>query len=327
MSTLHSFRSLCGRVSPVLFFLAVTFLPVLTSCQSAADETAPTNGDDDLCTISFTVSNYQQISFDDLSGEGATRASETVVMTLANLSLTVFDAETNKIVTPTILHKSSDYENNGETAKTFPLFSVTLPHGKYRVVILGYNGSRACQIASAKQISWADDYVPHTFLYSEELNVNKNTAVDQKVSLRRVVSAFRVTAEDAVPAELKKMRFASTAGGTVLDATTGFAPQSTGYRNDISVPDTHVGKEKLDFTVYLFLTGQEMKTDYTVQALGTSDKVLYERHFADVPLRINTLTTWKGEMFKDAPVDEPQTVGFNIEWDTQWTDTIWVNAK
>ena len=323
----HSFQSLCGRVSPVLFFLAATFLPVLTSCQSAADETAPTNGEDGLCTINFTVSNYQQISFDDLSGEGATRASETVVMTLANLSLTVFDAETNKIVTPTILHKSSDYENNGETAKTFPLFSVTLPHGKYRVVILGYNGSRACQIASASQISWDGGYVPHTFLYSEELTVDKNTALDQKISLRRVVSAFRLTAEDAIPAELKKMRFASTAGGTVLDATTGFTPQSTGYNYDISVPTKSIGVKNIEFTVYLFLTGQEMKTDYTVQALGTSDKVLYERHFADVPLRINTLTTWKGEMFKDAPVDEPQTVGFNIEWDTQWTDTIWVNAK
>ena len=323
----HSFRSLCGRVSPVLFLLAVTFLPLFTSCQSAADEAVPTNGEDGLCTVNFTVSNYQQISFDDLSGGASTRATAVPTnhpSTLAHLIVAVFDAESGKSAIAPIQHDYADYETMPEN---YPLFSVTLSPGKYRVVILGYNGSRACQIASAKQISWADGYVPHTFLYSEELTVDKNTAPDQKISLRRVVSAFRVTAEDAVPAELRKMRFASTAGGTVLDATTGFTPQSTGYDYDISVPNTYTGVENLDFTVYLFLTGQEMKTDYTVQALGTSDKVLYEKHFADVPLRINTLSTWKGEMFKDTPVDEPQTMGFNIEWDTQWTDTIWVNAK
>lgn len=323
----HSFRSLCGHVSPVLFFLSVTFLPLFTSCQSAADEAVPTNGEDDLCTINFTVSNYQQISFDDLSGEASTRATAVPTnhpSTLAHLIVAVFDAENGKSAIAPIQHDYADYETMPEN---YPLFSVTLSPGKYHVVILGYNGSRACQIASAEQISWADGYVPHTFLYSEELTVDKNTASNQKVSLQRVVAAFRLTAEDAIPAELKKMRFVSTEGGTVLNAVTGFTPQSTGNSYDINVPNTYVGVENVDFTVYLFLTGQEMKTDYTVQALGTSDKVLYEKHFADVPLRINTLTTWKGEMFKDTPVDEPQALGFNVEWDTQWTDTIWVNAK
>ena len=111
----------------------------------------------------------------------------------------------------------------------------------------------------------------------------------------------------------------------MLDATTGFTPQSTGYNYDISVPTKSIGVKNIEFTVYLFLTGQEQKTDYTVQALGTSEKVLYEKHFADVPLRINTLTTWKGEVFKETQDDEPQNLGFNIEWDVQWTDTISLN--
>ena len=323
MSTLHSFRSLYRHVSPLFFFLAAAFLPLFSSCQSAADEIMPADGEDNLCTISFTVSNYQQISFDDLSSSGATRAVPTNhPSTLAHLVLAVFDVESGKQSITPIQHDYADYEL---TPETYPQFSVTLPHGQYRVVILGYNGSHACQIAAANQISWASGYVPHTFLYSQELSVDKNTTLSQKISLHRVVSAFRLTAEDAIPAELKKMRFSSSAGGTVLDATTGFALQGTGYSNDISVPSDYVGKENLDFTVYLFLSEQEQKTDYTVQALGTNDKVLYEKHFADVPLRVNTLTTWKGEVFKETQDDEPQTLGFNIDWDVQWTETISLN--
>ena len=51
MSTLHSFRSLYRHVSPLFFFLAAAFLPLFSSCQSAADETMPADGDDNLCTI------------------------------------------------------------------------------------------------------------------------------------------------------------------------------------------------------------------------------------------------------------------------------------
>ena len=297
---------------------------MLASCQSEITDESSATDADGVRTISFTVSNYQQIDFDDLSSSGSTRAmSNYELASLAHLVLAVFNAETGEAAIPSVQHDYADYE---KTPETYPSFSVTLPYGKYRIAILGYNGKRACNIASASRISWADSYVPHTFLFSEELTVDKNTELDRKITLQRVVSAFRLTAEDAIPAELRKMRFHSTAGGTVLDATTGFTPQSTGYSYDISVPSDYIGKENVDFTVYLFLPEQETKSDYTVQALGASDNVLYERNFIDAPLRINTLTTWKGEMFKEqTPDDEPQTLGFSLEWDVQWTDTIWLS--
>ena len=244
-------------------------------------------------------------------------------MDLANLLLTVFNAETNEMVCPAILHKSDDYDDSPEMAKAFPQFSVSLPYGHYRVLVLGYNGSRECNISSVNHLSWADNYVPNTFLYCEEFTLNENTVLDQKITLKRVVSAFRVTAEDAIPQELKKMRFISSAGGIVLDAVTGFAPQITGRTSEIDIPAKKVGEQGVEFTVYLFLPEEQTTSNYTIQALGNNDAVLCEKHFNDVPLRINYLTEWKGKAFEPSDDDSPNVQsGFNIEWDMDWAGTL-----
>lgn len=302
---------------------ALAFSLLFASCGSEPEDEISLEGQ---CTVSFSVSNYRQISFDDLSSSATTKA-ETISMTLAYMSLTVFSAETNEMVRSTILHNSDDYLEN---PKEFPQFSVTLPYGRYRVLVLGYNGKKACNIASPTHISWADNYVPNTFLYCEEFALDKDASLSKEVTLKRVVAAFRVTAQDAIPSGLKKMRFSCTAGGTVLDATTGFAPQSTGRTSDIVVPSGYVGKEGQDFTVYLFLPEEQATGNYTVQALGADDAVLCEKHFNNVPLRINYLTQWQGKAFEasdDDGGDEPSSVqsGFSVKWDMDWAGTLTVN--
>lgn len=314
MSIQKSFGALLLILAPCVF----------TSCQSETDDAPQAEGQG---TITFSVSNYRQISFDDLSSSAVSRASNQVVMDLANLSLTVFNVKTGEKVS-TLLHKSSDYDDSAEKAKTFPQFSVTLPYGQYRLLVLGYNGSRACNITSVNQISWEENYVPNTFLYSEEFTLDKDAALSREIALKRVVAAFRLTAEDAVPAELKKMRFISSAGGTVLDATTGFAPQSTGRTSDILVPASYVGRESLDFTFYLFLPEEQTVADFWVQAVGDNDVVFSEKSFNDVPLRINYLTEWHGKAFEasDDGDDETPSVqsGFNINWNMDWAGTLHV---
>ena len=310
----HHFKSLfylCGTCS--LLFLA--------SCQSGPDDSfAP----EEQCLVTFSVSNYKQISFDDLAPSASSRA--TISMTLANLSLTVFNAETNERVVPTILHKSKDYESDGATAMTFSQFSVNLPYGHYRLLVLGYNGSRTCNIVSPNRIFWDDDYVPNTFLYWGEFTLDSDASLEREITLRHVVAAFRVTAEDAIPAELKKMRFIGSAGGTVLDATTGFAPESTGRTSEIAVPASYAGERGVDFTVYLFLPQERLTGSYTVQALGSDDAVLGQKHFGEVPLRINYLTQWQGNAFEPGDVDVPSVQsGFNVKWTMDWAGTLTVN--
>ncbi len=307
------------------FFLLLfpCFLLVLSSCQSEQESSTPSS--EGQGTLSFTVTNYRQISFDDLSVPTATRADIPTdhPATLAHLLFAVFNAETGQQACSPVQHDFEDYETKSDA---YPKFSVTLPYGHYHVVVLGFNGSRKCNVASVNRISWEDNYVPNTFLYYQDLMFDKDTSLDQKLTLKHVVTAFRVMTEDVAPAELKSARFISTDGGTVLDAVTGFTPQSTGRTSKMIVPANYVGV-KDTFTVYLFLPEEQIKTNYTVQALGKNDAVLYEKHFNDVPLRINTLTVWEGKFFETStPDDEEYNVGFNLYWDTQWADTIKVSS-
>ena len=289
---------------------------VLSSCQSATEDVA---NPDDLCTVTLSVNNYEQVSFDDVSSPSASPLSRADVptdhpSTLAHLLVAVYDAGTGQQVTPIQQHDQSDYTTRHED---YPKFSVTLPYGRYRLLVLGFNGSRKCNIASPSHISWEEDYVPNTFLYSEEFTLDKDADLDRKVTLRHVVAALCVEAVDAIPTDMKKMRFSSTAGGTGLDATTGFTAQNQGRTSVIEVPANYAGQSGVPFTTYLFLPEEQVSCNYTVQALGKSDAVLFEKHFSDVPLRINYLTLWKGNFFETS-----EDMGFSLYWDTQWADTL-----
>ena len=312
MKSRNCFRSL-------LLLLASSFLLLLMSCQSEPEETTLADGQ---CTISFSVTNYRQISFDDLSGEG-TRADipSDHPSTLDHLLVAVFDAETGQQACSQIQH---DYESYKTKPYEYPQFTVTLPYGHYRVLVLGYSGKKTCTISSPSHISWEDNYVPNTFLYYGELTLNEDTEPTKEITLKHVVAAFHLTAEDAIPAELTKMRFVSTEGGTVLNATTGFALENTGRTSEIAVPSTYKGKQKVPFTTYYFLPMEQVTSDFTIQALDKNDAVLNEKHFKSVPLRINYLTEWTGKAFEPSDDDEPdgEKRGFYVEWDTQWADTL-----
>lgn len=302
-------RGLCLLLFPCL-------VSVFSSCQSAPEEVADP---DNLCTITFSVNNYEQVSFDDVSASSSSALTRADIptdhpSTLAHLIVAVFDAESGKQACQPIQHDQSDYTKN---STAYPKFSVTLPYGRYRLLVLGYNGSCQCNIASVTRISWDDDYVPNTFYYYEEFTLDQNTSLEQTLTLKHAVAAFQIQAEDAIPSELKKMRFNSTAGGTVLNAKTGFAAQNSGRTSVIEVPTSFTGQLGVPFTVYLFLPEEQINCNYNVQALGKKDAVLYGKTFSDVPLRIDYLTSWKGTFFETS-----EDVGFSLYWDTQWADTI-----
>ena len=297
-------------------------LSLLVFCQSGLDEASSQEGES---TVNFLVTNYRQISFDDIASSGQTRAvASDHPTTLAHLLIAIYDVETGKQACPLLQHDQSDYTREDQW-ESYRQFSVTLPYGHYQVLVLGYNGNKACNIASLNHISWENDYVPNTFLYCEKFTLDKDANLNREVTLKHVVAAFRVETEDAAPAELKKMRFISSAGGTVLDATKGFTSQNTGRTSDIVVPANKLGVVDT-FTVYVFLPEEQIKTNYTVQALGVGDAVLYQKRFSDVPLRINYLTEWEGIFFEEDGDDTPDVPdmqnGLNIRLTTAWADTI-----
>lgn len=300
----------------VLVLIAVQML--FAACSSEETPVAPP--EKGIATVGFTISNYRQISFDDFSASRTTRA-EQVSLTLANLQVSVFDANTMELVTPTVLHKSSDYETP-ETVKAFPVFQLTLPYGHYKILVLGYNGQRECQLQSPSHISWPDNYVPNTFRYYADLILDASTQPQQSIRLERCVAAFRIESEEPYPNGVKKIRFTSEGGGSVLDATTGLTPTATGRSSEIVIPADWIGRELDALTTYLFLPTNSITTKYKVEVLGDNDAVMYTHNFDNVPMKVNQMTIWKGKLFEEETPTVSQ--GFGITWDMGWENKVYI---
>lgn len=306
----------CRIFLPFVLVLATVQL-LFTACSSADTPVAPP--EEGNATVCFTVSNYRQVSFDDLSSVSGTRA-EVITMTLAHLQLSVFDATTMELVTPTILHKASEYETSAEKAKTFPEFQLNLPYGRYKILVLGYNGQHECQLQSPSDISWPDGYVPNTFRYYGDLVINGSTQPQQSIRLEHCVAAFRILSDEPFPNGVRKIRFTTDGGGTVLDATTGLTAKASGRCSEIVVPASMIGHEVDALTTYLFLPSETISTKYKVEVLGEKDVVMFTHDFDEVPMKINQMTIWSGKLF----VEQTPTVsqGFGITWNMDWGNEV-----
>lgn len=300
----------------VLVLIAVQML--FAACSSEETPVAPP--EKGIATVSFTVSNYRQISFDDFSASPATRVIRDTLK-VANLQMSVYDANTMQLIKPTILHKSDEYQS-AEKVKAFYEFQLSLPYGHYKILVLGYNGQRECQLQSPSHISWPDKYVPNTFRYYADLILDASTQPQQSIRLERCVAAFRIESEEPYPNGVKKIRFTSEGGGSVLDATTGLTPTATGRSSEIVIPADSIGRKLDALTSYLFLPTNSITTKYKVEVLGDNDAVMYTHNFDNVPMKINQMTIWNGNLFEE----EAQTVsqGFGITLSLDWGSKVYI---
>ena len=165
---------------------------------------------------------------------------------------------------------------------------------------------------SPENISFADNYVPQTFLSCTELTVNSQTAAAKDITLRRVVAGFELLIEDEIDRNATELRFKTTGGGTVLNAKTGLAVASTGRESTIVIPEKFKGEAGKNAQIYLFLATSPEK----MNAVNAGNEVLAGRVFDDVPMKVNTMTIYKGRFFSG------QNYGFNVKVDEAWGETV-----
>ena len=277
------------RKSPIILLLTACLW--LVSCSKADQETAA--GTYEIC---FRVMNVTQENLND-----DTRTSGPDV--LAHLSLGIFDAATGKAV------GTVQTQNRGE--KDYGTFRLQLATGQYRLVFLGYDGSRALRMTSPAAVSFEQDYVPHTFLYQTLLTVDENLPPQQSVTLRRAVGAVRLLCEDAWPQGLGTFRIQTTGGSTRLNALTGFAADAAGRTAEVEVPESTWGGKNNYVTFYLFLPDGGTTADVTITALDTEGETLQQRTFSNVAMEINKITIFKGSFFS---IGSQAQVDVDYEW-------------
>ena len=102
----------------------------------------------------------------------------------------------------------------------------------------------------------------------------------------------------------------------VLNAKTGFAKASTGRENTIDIPESYHGKTGESVIFYLFLPANQEIMDITASAVDENGEAFIERTFTDVPMKINTRTTYQGNFFVDMPH------GFSITMEDDWGEEV-----
>ena len=292
----NSLRSIMGMLS----FLSV----MLCACSNETSTIPEEEGNSK--TFTFQVTNYMQYAMDE-GTRAAIAPSESE--RIQHLALGIFDATTNTLVAPVQIQNKTDQGYGSFTAK--------LNYGKYRLVFLGYGGSNSIlTMEKPEEISFGSDALPQTFLSSFEFTVDPNTAATTSVVLKRVVSGFKLTMADAISSRTSGIKITSTGGGMVLNAKTGFAKASTGRENTIVIPESYHGQKDKNVIFYLFLPANQEIMDITASAVDKNGEAFIERTFADVPMKINTLTIYQGNFFADTPY------GFSITMEDDWGEEV-----
>ena len=273
---------------------------LLVSCQT--EEREPQSNYGELSML-FHITNYFQYGFDDLTRTAAADK-------LAHLAFAVYDADADTLVSPLI---QQDRGSEG-----YGTFNVRLPYGNYRLLFLGYDGNKQLVLTSPHSVAFAEDYVPHTFLYSTLLQITPDTPPARDIVLKRVVSAFRLSLLDAIPAEVHRFCMQCDVGGSVLDATTGFSGNSDGRTAFIDIPADSHGKKGVFLTYYLYMPTTEATANLTLSAVGSDGNIFRSRCFQKVPMALNRLTVYEGEFFSEDSIE----LHGNIAVDYDWTDTL-----
>ncbi len=290
----------------IIITMAIVAMAALTSCKDSntAEEATPqqTNG---MATLTFRVTNYEQYDLD----SPLTRSTD--VTNLAHLTLAVYDATTLELAVDTIT-QSSDEVGYGT-------FTLTLPFGDYKLVVLGYNKDNLPDMTNPEAVSFADDYVPYVYRYASDITVGSSTELSQSIALSKTVAAFKVIMSDAIPdGGVNRVSASVTGGGKVLNALTGYATQTEEYSWEWSKSELgdgfNSGLTDRNVTVYTFLTEDEATMSFTINCYDSDNGLVMGHTFTDVPMQIGWMTVYRGNFFT-VTGDFTITLADDFEWD------------
>lgn len=235
--------------------------------------------------VEFNVCNVEMMPFGD--GMYSARNVTDVSKVCTRLELAVFDGD-NRVA---IVRQAKDDSGFGHV-------TVALAEGEYTVVVIAHNGDGAATITSPEEIKFKDNKVTDTFYYCGDITVGGESSYD--LTLGRAVAMVRLVVEDNVPAAVNRMKFYYTGGSSTFDAVSGYGCVNSRQTEVRDVPAA-AHSEPSAYEIYTFPHSDGRSLDITVTALNSSDGVVDEREFDDVPVERNQVTQYSGVFFGASP--------------------------
>lgn len=186
----------------------------------------------------------------------------------------------------------------------FGKVSLDVPAGDYHLVVVAAKTQMPfadhIKIKSNTEVRFPKDE-PTDMVYAyKDITVSAEKSKQTfDATLKRGVSAFRLSATDYAPLNVAAERIELTGGcGNVFNPSTGKCKDETTVLREISFDAQKVQDYRLYFTVYTFLNDTYVNNvSITTQSKDKDGTVLKELRFSDVHLALSKMTTYKGAVF------------------------------
>ena len=175
----------------------------------------------------------------------------------------------------------------------FGKIQLTLPAGKYKILVLAYSGSKSATMTDVAKVSFSGG-MSDTFWYCKDIDLQSDTSED--ITMKRIVAMFRLSLNDAIPSNVKTLKFAYTGGSSTLNAVTGEGCVNSRQSEDFTITSDMVGKTH-DFDVYTFPKPDSQTLKVTVTALDGNGNQIIQHIFDGVKIRCNMITKYTGAFF------------------------------
>ena len=207
--------------------------------------------------------------------------------------------------------------NQTTNDQDFGKIQLTLPAGKYKLLVLAYNGSKSATMTDVEKVTFSGG-MSDTFWYCKDIDLESDTSED--ITMKRIVAMFRLSLTDAMPKNVKTMKFAYTGGSSTLNAVTGQGCVNSRQSEDFTVTSDMVGKAN-DFDIYTFPKPDSQTLKVTVTALDANGNQLIQHIFDGVEIRCNMISKYTGAFFSDIGSGTSASYSGRVLTEDEWVQT------
>lgn len=271
---MKTFRGLC-----VLACVSCLFCMSFTSCQKAVYDDVDTPVENNVgIPIKFIVSSFERMDARSMSFSRGTD----VRSICSRLNLAVYNG-TQKIKQINQLSTDSD----------FGTLQLTLPEGKYKIVVLAHNGAKNPTMTDMQKIGF-NGKLTDTFYYCTNITVGSE-AQSFDVDLKRAVAMVRFQT-NKIPANVSKMKFYYTGGSSSLNALLGEGAVKSRQTEEIAVTTDMVGNPG-SFDIFSIPRSDSNLLTMDVTAFDNENAQIFHKRIDGIQIKRNFITELNGSFF------------------------------
>lgn len=232
-----------------------------------------------------------------------TRTAVNISELCTRFNVSIFDVEGDKA--------ASAAQSVGDD--DFGTIALSLAEGTYTLIAIGHNKDKSVPISATNKIEFSGG-PSDVFCYYGVIEVTEEPQ-ELNVSMSRAVAMFKLTITDeAMPEGVTQLKFSVTGGSQNLDPSTGYGCTKSTQKSVFTVDASHK-----EFEIYTFPRQDSNTLDVVVSALAADETEIMKREFEDVPIAVNNITSYRGELFSN--VSSVTRSAYTFTADPEWNAT------